>query len=134
MNAVLFVLIGLEVLIIPFNWGFMIAGLAAIPITLLARWISVASVVAALSLFRPTAPGTIPILTWGGLRGGISVALALSLPAMNERNAIVAMTYAVVIFSIIVQGLTVGKLTEHFVGAAIRRNLAPPGLRSESDG
>jgi len=134
LNAVLFVLIGLEVLIIPFNWGFMIAGLAAIPITLLARWISVAGVVAALSLFRPTAPGTIPILTWGGLRGGISVALALSLPAMNERNAIVAMTYAVVIFSIIVQGLTVGKLTEHFVGAAIRRNVAPPGLRSASDG
>jgi NhaP-type Na+/H+ or K+/H+ antiporter len=53
---------------------------------------------------------------------------------MDERDAIVAMTYAVVIFSIIVQGLTVGRLTEHFVGAAIRANVAPPSLPSESDG
>lgn len=133
LNAVLFLLIGLQVLVIPFNWGFVIAGLAAIPITLLARWISAAGVVALLSLLRPIAPGTIPILTWSGLRGGISVALALSLPSMNEKNAIIAMTYAVVIFSIIVQGLTVGKLTEHFVGAAIRSNVEPPGLPSGSD-
>jgi CPA1 family monovalent cation:H+ antiporter len=121
LNAVLFVLIGLEVLVIPLHWSYAIAGLAAIPITLAARWISVAGVMGILRLGRPIAPGTISILTWGGLRGGISVALALSLPPMSDRNIIVAMTYAVVIFSIIVQGLTVGKLTTHFVqqGAAV---------------
>jgi CPA1 family monovalent cation:H+ antiporter len=134
LNAVLFVLIGLELLVIPFNWGFVIAGLVAIPITLLARWISVAGVVGVLRLAQPIAPGTISILTWGGLRGGISVALALSLPAIGERNAIVAMTYAVVIFSIIVQGLTVGKLTQRFVAAAARGEIEEPGLAPESSG
>ncbi len=133
LNAVLFVLIGLEILVIPFNWRFVIAGLAAIPVVLLARLISVAGVVGLLSVLRPIASGTIPILTWGGLRGGISVALALSLPALGDRGAIVAMTYAVVVFSIIVQGLTVGKLTEHFVDVAARGDSEPPGLPSGSD-
>jgi CPA1 family monovalent cation:H+ antiporter len=114
LNAVRFVLIGFEILVVPFNWGFVIAGLAAIPIMLLARWISVASVVGLLSLQRPIASGTIPILTLGGLRGGISVALALSLPALSDRSAIVAMTCAVVVFSIIVQGLIVGKTDRAF--------------------
>ena len=118
LNAVLFVLIGLEILVIPFNWSFIIAGLMAIPIALLARWSSVASVVGLLSRLRPSAPGAISILTWGGLRGGISVALALSLPALIDRSAVVAMTYAVVVFSIIVQGLTVGKLTRYFLERA----------------
>ncbi|HVN89627.1 MAG TPA: sodium:proton antiporter [Candidatus Binataceae bacterium] len=133
LNAVLFVLLGLEVLVIPFNWGYIIAGSAAIVITLLARWVSVTGVVGTLSVFKPITPGTIPILTWAGLRGGISVALALSLPSMEHRNAIIAMTYAVVIFSIIVQGLTVGRLTEHFLEAARRNRVPAPGLPVESD-
>ncbi len=116
LNAVLFVLIGLEILVIPFSGPYLLAGVVAIPITLLARWVSVAGVVAVLGFAQPIARGTISILTWGGLRGGISVALALSLPPIRERDAIIAMTYAVVIFSIIVQGLTVGKLTQYFVG------------------
>jgi CPA1 family monovalent cation:H+ antiporter len=118
LNAALFVLIGLEVLAIPWRWSFAIAGVASILITLAARWISVAGVISLLRFAQPVASGTISILTWGGLRGGISVALALSLPPMKDRDLIVAMTYIVVIFSIIVQGLTVGKLTRHFITVA----------------
>lgn len=115
LNAVLFVLIGLEVLVISLKLSYLIACLIAIPATLFARWISVVSVVTVLRLVRSVVPGTISILTWGGLRGGISVALALSLPLSPQRGVIIAMTYAVVIFSILVQGLTVGKLTAHFM-------------------
>ena len=92
------------------------AGLLVIPITLLARWLSVMGMVGA---WR-AAPGAVAIMTWAGLRGGISVALALSLPESpgasgghSTRNVIVAITYAVVVFSIIVQGLTVAPLVRH---------------------
>ncbi|MBA2744685.1 MAG: sodium:proton antiporter [Flavisolibacter sp.] len=110
MNAVLFVLIGLELLIIPFELSFIYVGLISILIILLARIISLV-VPSALFKFKYEFPkNTYLLMTWGGLRGGISIALALSLPANMERNLIVTITYVVVLFSIIVQGLTLEKL------------------------
>jgi len=110
LNAVLFVLIGLEVLHIQFSQSAVVAGLAAIPILLGARFFSVGVPMLLLRLRRRFAPHTIKILAWGGLRGGISVALALSLPEGPARDIIVSMTYIVVIFSIGVQGLTIGRV------------------------
>ncbi|MEQ1796180.1 MAG: sodium:proton antiporter [Nitrospira sp.] len=107
LNAVLFVLIGLEVLALSFQRPYLMAGLAAIPIVLAARWLSVFVQVKAFSFVRDFTDRTITILTWGGLRGGISVALALSLPVGPARDAVITITYAVVVFSILVQGLTV---------------------------
>lgn len=112
LNAVLFVLIGLEILVIPFDsYPFWIA-LAVIPIVLFARLVSVSIPVFLLRYRRKFSPHVIKILTWGGLRGGISVALALSLPADAPRDAILTFTYVVVVFSIICQGLTLGRLVK----------------------
>jgi CPA1 family monovalent cation:H+ antiporter len=110
MNALLFMLMGLEMLILPFTTALLIAGLAAIVIALFARWSSVAGAVLLMRTFRPFSPGAVKILTWGGLRGGISVALALSIPEVPERSTIVIITYIIVVFSILVQGMTLGKL------------------------
>lgn len=109
-NAVLFVLIGLELLVISFKVEYLNAALIIIPIVLLARLISVSVPISILKFRREFSPHVIKILTWGGLRGGISVALALSLPPGEQREIILAITYIVVIFSISVQGLTIGKL------------------------
>jgi monovalent cation:H+ antiporter, CPA1 family len=110
LNAVLFVLIGLEVLLFGFSRGVLLGILVAIPITLLARFVSVGLPIAILRRSRRIERKTTRILTWGGLRGGISVALALTIPPGPHRDAIVTITYGVVVFSILVQGLTIKKL------------------------
>ena len=115
LNALLFVLIGLEVLVLTFSRGPFFAGLLAIPAILLARWVSVGAPVLLMSRWQKFPPGTLTIMTWGGLRGGISVALALSLPAGSERELVLAMTYVLVVFSILVQGLTIKQVVMRFM-------------------
>jgi CPA1 family monovalent cation:H+ antiporter len=110
LNAVLFVLIGLEVLALTFKPEYLEAGAIAIPLVLIARFVSVSLPVQMFGLFRKFTKRATLILTWGGLRGGISVAMALSLPTLPYRDEIVTVTYLVVVFSILVQGLTVGQI------------------------
>ena len=112
LNAVLFVLIGLEVLVLQFTREYLAAGLLMIPLVLLARAISVGVPINVLRLRREFSPHVVKILVWGGIRGGISVALALSLPPSPMRDIVVAMTYVVVVFSILVQGLTIGPVAK----------------------
>jgi CPA1 family monovalent cation:H+ antiporter len=111
LNAVLFVLIGLEVLVLDLSPPYLFAGLLMIPVVLASRVVSTSIPIAILRKRREFPPFIVTILTWGGLRGGISIALALSLPASPYRDLILVATYMVVVFSILVQGLSVGRLT-----------------------
>jgi CPA1 family monovalent cation:H+ antiporter len=110
LNVVLFLLIGLELLVLPIERGWLVAGTLAIPIVLLARCLSVAAIIGPLRGVTAQAKGAISVLTWGGLRGGISVAMALSLPDNDSRSLVLTLTYFVVVFSILVQGLTLGRV------------------------
>lgn len=109
-NAILFVLIGLEIVVMNFEGNYVLAGLIAIPIVLISRYIALAPPVALFQKRLEFVPKTNLIMTWGGLRGGISIALALSLTSDMSRDLILTITYIIVVFSIIVQGLTVGRL------------------------
>ena len=110
LNVVLFLLIGLELLVLPIEPGWLVAGVLAIPIVLAARWLSVTAIIGPLGWMTAQSKGSISVLTWGGLRGAISVAMALSLPANDSRSLILTLTYFVVVFSILVQGLTITPL------------------------
>ncbi len=126
LNSVLFLLIGLEVVVIAMEASFLLAGLASIAIVLLARAVAVGLPMAALARFLPFTRGAFPVLVWGGLRGGISVALALSLAAGPTRDLILSATYVVVVFSVIVQGATVGAAARRFVGDPARLERPEP--------
>jgi CPA1 family monovalent cation:H+ antiporter len=117
LNTILFILIGMELLVLTFETNYLIAGLIAIPLVLASRYISL---LLPISFFKDRlnfVPRTNLIMTWGGLRGGISIALALSLTADMHRDLFLVITYVIVIFSIIVQGLTIGNLVKRVTGA-----------------
>ena len=116
LNAVLFMLIGLEVIVLSMNGNYVMAGVLMFFVVLAARFIAVGIPVSIMKLRQSFHPHVVSILTWGGIRGGISVALALSLPLGPERNVIVAITYVIVIMSVILQGLSIKTLVQYAAG------------------
>ncbi len=124
LNAVLFVLIGLEIVVLPFNSQYLLAGLLCIPVVLLARYLALALPIYFFQRRLEFEPHTHLIMTWGGLRGGISIALALSLTVAMPRDLILSITYTVVVFSIIVQGLTVDPLIRRLRGKDVQQAAA----------
>ena len=126
LNAVLFLLVGLEVMIVAWSGPLLVAGLVCIVLVLGARFVAVALPINVLKALRVSFNvGTTRILTWGGLKGGISIALAMSLPEFAGRDVVVTSTYLVVVFSILVQGMTVGKLIKKIATRAELNAPAP---------
>lgn len=114
LNTILFVLIGMEMLVLTFKTEYVVAGLIAIPVVLACRYLSLLLPINIFKKKLDFVPKTNLIMTWGGLRGGISIALALGLTETMERDLFLVITYVVVVFSIVIQGLTVGKLVKKF--------------------
>lgn len=114
LNTILFVMIGMEILVLTFESSYILAGFIVIPILLLARYLSLLLPIKLYAKKLDFVPKTNLIMTWGGLRGGISIALALSLTSSMSRDLFLVITYIVVVFSIVIQGLTVGKLIKRF--------------------
>ena len=110
LNAALFLLIGLEILVVPLHRASLLLGAFAIVITLTARYVSVALPIGLLRLRLSFERGTIRLLVWGGLRGGLSIAMTLSLPNAPEKAVLLTATYTVVLFSILVQGLSFNRV------------------------
>ncbi len=131
LNTVLFVLIGLEIIVLALTGQALLAGAILIPLVLAARAISVALPISLLRRFRTTAPGAVAVLTLGGLRGGVSVALALSLPEGELRDLLVTVTYVIVVFSVVVQGLTLSPLVRSAATQA-DRELERLGIADDS--
>jgi CPA1 family monovalent cation:H+ antiporter len=114
LNAVLFLLLGLELFAVT-NWSHVwLPALLSVPICLVARFVSVGLPIAAIRLRTPLRAGLVPVLVWSGLRGGISVAMALSLPDFPGKEVLLASTYAVVVFAVLVQGTTVRRVLVHY--------------------
>ncbi|MBZ9937040.1 sodium:proton antiporter [Mesorhizobium sp. BR1-1-16] len=118
LNSILFLLIGLEVLVLRFDGGHVLLALGLIPVVVAARLLATSLPVLVLRRWQSFAPGSIAILTWGGLRGGISIALALSLPETPEKAMLLTATYCAVIFTIAVQGLTLKRVIRHYCGGS----------------
>jgi CPA1 family monovalent cation:H+ antiporter len=126
LNLVLFGLIGLEIIALSLRVEIVWLGLAAIPIVLLARGVSVAIPLLALQNFRRLNPHSAVVLTWGGLRGGISIALALSLPEFQGREIFIGVAYLVVVFSLLIQATTLGPLVRRLNFSDVRAKKVPP--------
>ena len=124
LNAVLFLLVGLEAIAVWRENRLMLVALAVVPIVLLARLVSVGGPLLVLYRISSLGRGALPILVWGGLRGGISIALALSIPKGPNQELILAATYAVVVFSVLVQGATIGRLARRYKPEEVREQAA----------